>query len=61
MGFLFHKPPKPLPPPNPAQPAAQTNPFADPMRSGSSFIGGGADGLTVGRKVGQKTSLIGGG
>lgn len=59
MSFLFPKAPKPIPPANPAIAAPTTNPFAEPMRSGSSFIGGG-NGLTTRRKTEAKTSFIGG-
>lgn len=59
MGFLFPKAPKPIPPANTAMAASTTNPFSDPMRAGSSFIGGGG-GLTTSRKGPGKTSLIGG-
>jgi hypothetical protein len=58
MGFLFPHAPKPPTPPNPAMAAPTNNPFADPLRSSSSFISG----ATAGRKPGlAKTSLIGGG
>lgn len=60
MGFLFPKAPKPVPPANPSVTAPTTNPFSEPMRSGSSFIGGG-NGLTTRTKSTAKTSLIGGG
>lgn len=58
MGFLFPKAPKPVPPPNPAQPAPTTNAFAAPTPSAGSFLGP----ANFGRKSSTtKSSLIGGG